>query len=666
MIPDDENRDGIALSSATETLPEYIKGTPPSIESLRSGFDDARSDPHGNDTKCQKDRIYFDGEGQLNSDIRAVLAGRNQPPIYTNRIRPAVMGVLGILENARSDPKAYPRNPNDEGVADVASKALRFIADRADFDEVKQEVAENFLIEGTGAVIAEMDDDGEIIATQIRWREFYADRYSRRNDFMDARFMGIAKWMDAEQVVQRYRIRIEEIGNPMQPGGGSVFGGDKFEDTGDNGSGWINTKRRRVLLVEEYRNMGGEWKRIVYIAAGVLEFGPSPYLDDKGRPANPIIAVSCFVNSENGRYGIVRDMCPIQDEINSARSRNTALGNSRQLVIPDPNNPPMVSEEIAKQAAAAHDGVIPQGYALAPTIDMQQSNLARAQEAKSEIERMGPTPAVLGRQGDQSQSGRARLVLQQAGMTELARPMARLQAWELRVLRAFWDRAKQFKTDEWWIRGTDDSKTPEFLKVNEVVGQQQVQAMVPTPVMGPDGQPMMGEDGQPVMQPTPQIVMEPIVKNRVAEMDVDIILDTTPDTANLQAEVWAELTSLVSNAGGLAAVVTPEFQLMLDLAPLADKARIMEKLEKFREERDQNQVQQLTQQVQQLTAALQAKQEVSQAETASKIEERQATTLGKVASAHKTAAEADEAQARLYAGLGINPLEALMDNQPTQ
>ena len=655
ILPEDDNRDGIAISGEDDTLPEYIKGTPPTIERLRGRFDQARDGSNGNDELAKRDRDYYDGPKQLNSEVRATLKARSQPAIYTNRVRPAVNGVLGVLEMGRRDPRGVPRNPDDEESADVCTKTLRYINDEAKFNDIQMDVAEQFFIEGTGAVIVEVID-GRIIPTQIRWREFYGDPYSRRADFKDARFLGIAKWMDADEVRQKWGVRIQDIGDPMRPSSVGFMGGDKFEDSGDCGQGWINTKRRRVLLVEEYAIEDGEWKRIVYIAAGVLEYGPSPYLDGNRRPCCPIEAVSCYVDNENNRYGMVRDMVPIQDEVNASRSRSLHLMNSRQVQQTDPMSPPIDADEARREAAKA-DGIIPPGWAIVSSAEQTQANLLRMQEAKSEIERMGPTPAVLGRQEGAGQSGRARLVSQQAGLTELARPMGRLHGWVLRVYEQMWFRAQQFWTDEMWVRVTDELRTPEFLKVNEPVMD-----MVMAPVMDPaTRQPAVDPmTGQPVMQPT---MGQVDTKNRIAALDMDIILDQDEDTASLQQEVWGDLMQLVSNAGGLQAIYTPEFETAIEMSPLADKPRIIEKIKAKREEREQGQVQQLTQQVQQLTEALQQKQQITAAEQQAKIEDTQASTLQKTASAHLTAASADEKQAQLYANLGIDPTLALMDNQ---
>lgn len=606
---DDENRDGIVISGETQTLPEYIQGTPPRIEELRRRAEEARSDPNGRRSKSKKAREYYDGPGQLSSEVRQTLKTRAQPAIYTNRIRPAVNGILGVLEQGRSDPQAYPRNPDDQDSADVVTKVLRFIADKADFADVKMDVAENFFIEGTGAVIVEMDGD-DVVATQIRWEEYYSDKFSRRNDFGDKRFDGVAKWVDADTIRNnpRWKGVLSRIGDPLN-GSQEGITSETYEDRGDNGTGWINTARRRVLICEEYAFEEGEWKRIVYIGCGVLEYGPSPYFDERGQPANPIEAASCYVDLDNGRYGIVDDMMPIQDELNASRSRALHLMNSRQVTF-DPNsggNP--VDSETARMEAAKADGVLPHGWNVIPTNDLTQANMVRNQESKAEIERMGPTPAVLGRQESGSQSGRARLVSQQAGLTELARPIGRLNNWELRVYRQMWARARQFWTDEMFIRISDDVRAPKWLKVNEVVGQQ--------PTIVPRQDPMTGEV-------TAQMVMQPIMQNRLAEMDVDIILDTVQDTATLAQEVWAELVQLVGQAGGLEAVYTPAFELMIEASPMADKTRVLELIKKGRDEQQQNQIAMLTQQVQQLSQQLEAKQQQDGATVAADVQHKSA------------------------------------------
>lgn len=556
----------------------------PSIDKLRRRFDEARTTLSTSRIAAMKRRDYYDGPGQLDSAVRRMLLNRGQPPIYTNRIRPAVNGILGVLEGGRTDPRAYGRNPDDDNAADVATKTLRFIADQSRFADIKQDVAENFLIEGTGGSIVEVID-GKIVPTQIRFEEFYYDPYSRRPDLEDARYMGIAKWKDADEITQKYRVRIDEIGDPLAAG----MGWDAQYDDRPNNLGWVDPRRRRVMTVEEYAVEGREWKRVVYIGAGVLEYGTSPYLEclegGRTRPCNPIVAQSCYVDRQNTRYSPVSDMIPIQDEVNASRSRSLHLMNMNQIQCIDPTAPPVDTETVLSEAGKA-DGVIPVGWQIVDHREMTQANMLRMQEAKSEIERMAPTPQARDLEKGSAVSGRARLVSQQAGMNEIARPLGRLSSWELRVYRQMWFRAKQYWTDEMYVRVTDDVNAPEYLKVNEPV-----MGMVMQPVMGPDGQPVINPiTGTPAMQPAMGVTGH---KNRLAEMDVDIILDSVPDTVSLEQETWGELRELATTFASMGlSIFSPEFELMLEASPLSDKARIIERLKKAREQGQEQQQQQ--------------------------------------------------------------------------
>jgi hypothetical protein len=219
---------------------------------------------------------------------------------------------------------------------------------------------------------------------------------------------------------------------------------------------------------------------------------------------------------------------------------------------------------------------------LVPTADLAAGQQLLLAESKTEIERMGPTPAVLGRQGEAGQSGRARQVLQQAGMTEIARPLGRLEDWEMRCYRAMWSRAQQFWTKQMYVRVTDDVAAPEFLKINEPAVDDQTGQPIPD-VDPQTGQPKMqiGPDGQPVVDPmTGQPTPMQKVNNRLVEMDMDIILSTAPDTANLEQEVWSELLDLSKTVP----IGTPQFMIALEMSPLPDKARVLDRIKAWQKE----------------------------------------------------------------------------------
>jgi hypothetical protein len=515
-------------------------------------FEDFQSQTADARKESQIDGDYYHGV-QWTPEERRSLASRKQPDIAFNRIRPAINGTIGVIKQGSTDPKAYPRNPQDEQVADVASKTLRYAADKANFDAVKIDVATDFLIEGTGAVLVGVDAELQITTEQVRWEEFFYDPRSRRQDFKDASYMGVAKWMFADDVIPLADGDPVKVKAIEAAANGEALGIDAtFQDRPNDGSAtaWMDPRKRRLMVVELYHREGGQWFRCLFHAGGKLQFGPSPYVDEKGRPCCPIEAQSCYVDRENNRYGVVRDMRGPQDEINKRRSKLLHLVSVRQVQEAQPGMG-MGEVDAVRAEAARPDGVIPSGWMVVNTNDMAQGQAQLLAESKAEIERMGQNPAILGRQNADT-SGRAQLVRQQAGLTEFAVIFGGIEEWELRVYRQMWARARQFWTAPMWIRVTDDQGAPQFVGLNQ-------------PQMGAAMDPYTG---QPVQVQTG-------TENAVAEMDVDIILDTIPDTANVQQEQFAMMVEL-AKVGALGPNPGP---LLLEASSLPNKRQVVEKLQ---------------------------------------------------------------------------------------
>jgi hypothetical protein len=525
------------------------------LATLKRLYSEARDNTDTSAKESELAQDYYDDKQWTSAEIR-VLRKRKQPEIWINRIKPAVNGILGVLEQGRTDPRAFPRNFEDQNASEVATDALRYAADKSRWPRTKLAAAKNYLVGGIAAVIVEVSQDGDPWATIIRQGEFVYDPHSRDPDFEDARFLGVAKWM----YVDAARNMWPEAEITAEGLGATTVG---FSDEDKPQHAWGDTARNRVLVVELYIQKNG-WKKVCFWGGGILSVSESPYVDERGTPANPIVAQSCFVDRDNGRYGIVKSMIPIQDEINMRRSKLLHVLNSRQLrVSPDFYQAPETGADTARVEAARPDGVIPFGYEPVPTADMANGQAQLLAESKAELERMGPNPAVLGR-ATADASGRAQLVRQQAGLTELTPVLGGIEDLELRVYRQFWARIKQFWTAPKMIRVTDDIGAAKFLMVNEPVVQE-----VPGIVMGPNGQPTVG---------TQQVVVE--VKNRPAEMDMDIIVDAVPDTANVQQEQFAELVKLAQVYGP----AEVPFDDLLEASNLPKKREIIEKREARRQE----------------------------------------------------------------------------------
>ena len=526
------------------------------VEDFRDGTQESRD-------VGEKSRRYYDND-QIFGETERAWKRSKQPKVIRNEIAPAINGMLGVIQQAKVDPRAWPRNPENEDQADVASKALRYVADSQKWHKKKVDAAETFLIEGIAAVAVEASDDGDPTITQLPYDELIYDPYSRRADFSDAAFKGIGKWMYEGDLQRRYPLMREDLSQAFSSSSwGSEMGLDR-PDKPENllSTYWIDPKRRRIFVVEIYHREDGEWMRSVFYVGGVLEQDASPYTDDRGETLCPFVFQSCLITRDNQRAGLVKAMLSPQDELNAYGSRALHLARSRQIRVSNPEFPPEVDARTAALEAAKPDGVLPVGYEPVPTTDLLNGMQLMMSEARQALVRQAPTPAVLADASAANQSGRSRLVLQQAGMTEIARALGRFEDFENEMYRLAWVVLKQFKTQAWWIRTTgDDAKKAEFTGINQPVGEPTEQSPQGEPI-DPRMAQMMAQAGQP-----------PKIQNELAKMDVDIEVETVPDTANLQAEQFEAIAPMLPL---LAEAVGPKkaFEIGVALSSIPEKQRI--------------------------------------------------------------------------------------------
>lgn len=539
------------------------------------------------------DDDYYHGY-QLTAGERKVLRDRFQPDGIFNRVRKAVNGTLGVLKQGESDPRAFPREPGDEAAAEVATKVLRYVADLNRIQARRIDAGKDYLVSGSCAALIEVDGTLPLY-TEIHAEEFFHDPRSRKADFRDARYLGIAKWMFADDVASQWpesRADIDAAISMDTSGGVS----DTFNDRpSERISQWVDSKYRRLMVVEIYCRHGDKWLRALFHGGGFLAApSVSPYLRKRrGRVESvcPIVAQTCYIDRENNRYGIIRDMRAPQDDFNKRRQKLLHMLNNRQVQA---NNEIAFNAdaETVRNEASRPDGVLPPGWQPVSINDLAGGQFNLLAMAEAEMDREGPNPAVLAR-GAESASGRAQMVRQQAGLTEQATIFGGFEDWEHRIYEALWDRAVQFMNGPEWIRITDDQGAPEFLQVNKPM-------MAPTVIVGPDGQPMAAE-------------MPVGIENEMASMDVDITLDTVPDTANLAQEQFMALVDL-ARAG-----VPIDPIMLLEASSLPKKREIIERMQQ------QTQPQQPSPQEQLAMAAAQAAVEKTQSETARNMATAQAT-----------------------------------------
>src|SRR5262245_49830193 len=83
-----------------------------------------------------RDEEYYDGDvkgtgwGHWSDDELAKLCERAQPPIIRNLVKRKINSICGVEQRGRSEPRALPRNPQDQRSAEVATDSLRYVKER--------------------------------------------------------------------------------------------------------------------------------------------------------------------------------------------------------------------------------------------------------------------------------------------------------------------------------------------------------------------------------------------------------------------------------------------------------------------------------------------------------------------------------------------------------
>ena len=224
---------------------------------------------------------------------------------------------------------------------------------------------------------------------------------------------------------------------------------------------WTDTTRTRVRLVQCDWVERGVWWRATYTKSGLLAAPErSKFKDRKGKSTSGLILQSSFINRENQRYGAVRGLIGMQDEINKAPLQGAAS------VVRAPG------DRRAGRGAGCGQGTSRSG---------QAGRLHRASDTRPEVRdraerrprhRAVPVAAARHRRdaairpqcGDErhrlsgTMSGRA-ILAQQAGGAAQNEPLAstRCGIGRGRVCESCWmTAAREYWTGGKWVRVTDD------------------------------------------------------------------------------------------------------------------------------------------------------------------------------------------------------------------
>jgi hypothetical protein len=295
----------------------------------------------------------------------------------------------------------------------------------------------------------------------------------------------------------------------------------------------------------------------------------SPYVNEEGETEHGYEFGSLFVDRDGGRYGSMKQILDVQDEINKRRSKALHLMSVRQTFgtkgsVEDVNK---ARAELAKPDGHVEFayGEMNKDFGILPTGDMAQAQFNLLTEAKMEMDSVGANAATQGK--DKTvQSGVALRQRALTGQTELAPMFDMLKNMDIRIYRKVWNRIKQYWREEMWLRVTDDEQNLKFVGLNKPMTQgemvlKQAQEQGAPPEMLQQLQQKIASD--PMMQ---QVVS---TENDIVNLDVDIVMDDAPDTVTQEVEDFQAMAEMVKSGFP----IPPEAVIMA--SPLSNKDKIL-------------------------------------------------------------------------------------------
>lgn len=517
----------------------------------------------------ERDRDYYDGH-QLDAETLKALKARGQPPLTDNFISDKVELLRGMERKARTDPKAFPKTPTEEGRADVATQSIRHIADGNNFPIIRSDVYENMLVEGYGGAELDLEDDGRggvnITITQVAWERIWYDPHSRMRDFSDARHKGQVLWMDREQLLDMFPNAEEVCDESFTERGGTYS--DRPSDVN-----WQDSKRQRCRVVKAYwQDRGDWWCGIVSRAGWLFEPVKSRFVDRKGRSACQLLLQAAFIDRENRRYGIVRGLISGQDAINKRQSKALHLLSVNQVVA---EQGAVEDVEKARREMARPDGYveITPGMRFEPQkgTELASGQFQLLQIAMQRMQAKGPNAAMSGTD-PRDQSGRA-ILAQQAGGAAANEPLAdALRQWSRRIYEMAWMAARKFWQEEKFLRVTDDQGSTRWVGLNRKITLGEELGQMPPDQKAQVMQQMQIVPGDPRLQ---RVIR---TENEIGDLDVDIAIEEGSDVPAIQAEQFSDLVNLAKMQPG---TIDPED--LVAASSLRNKADILKKMRDRRE-----------------------------------------------------------------------------------
>lgn len=568
------------------------------LETLKGWVEDYLDATQEHRNRAATRRDYRCGIQWTDNEITE-LGQRKQPVITYNYVGEKVGTMVGAEVVGRTVPNAVGRNAGaDQATASVATAAIRYVTDEADWDGERTAGREQLFVEGVvgteilveqpevtvdvmvgpgGAQAERIGSQGnpQITLNHIPYDRLFWDPHSRFDDFRDAKYYGTIVWMDLDDAQARWPAYAEQLELSVS----TSSTGD--EDHDDKPTQWISGgKRKRIKAATIWFRVADIWQYAEFCGYTFLEAPRiSPFVDDRNRRIPGMVLRSALTSrGENERIGPVQDLISPQDEVNKRRSKALHLMNSKQILAQEG-----AFRDLAEARRQLHmpDGIV----TFLPNRQVQivdhqaqvVENLQLLQDARSAFETIGPSEALSGQAAGAGASGVAIERRQAGAMLRFGNYLHNATRWELQVYRHIWFRIRQYWQAEDFVRITEDESSAQYLEVNkpvtvadELINRGVDPAMLQQ--LNASGQlAQMGIDLAQVMR----------VDNHLQQLDVDIIIDSRPASPTYRHDQIAAVADMLGKlplppeSASVGAEIILE---MVDLDPRI-KNRFMEKLQ---------------------------------------------------------------------------------------
>ena len=211
--------------------------------------------------KSGKEAYEFFKGNQWDKGLKSELNSKKRATQVYNYIQSKIDVLSGLARQNRTDPRAFPVEGSDGGVADIATAALVRISKNNVLASEEIRVFEDEVITGRGLfhvyISQDRDPRGDIIIERFPWADGYLGVHSKL-DASDATHAHKAKWISVAEAKSRYPELKDYIDGLIADSREEINTTNLVQDPGSKGSTVdfkthpeiIDQQHRRIRLIE--------------------------------------------------------------------------------------------------------------------------------------------------------------------------------------------------------------------------------------------------------------------------------------------------------------------------------------------------------------------------------------------------------------------------------